>query len=66
MTSADIRALAADDRFEAELIRFLVKLGNQTAGSSLSLAQADTLDATADGWDAIAQAVDDAVDNPDL
>ncbi len=69
-TTDEIRSWGSTEkpglRFLAELIRYLVAVGTDTAGSALSLAQADTLDATAEGFDAIAQAADDAVENPDL
>lgn len=57
---AEVRELATGDRFEADLIRYLVAAGGpEDAGSSLSLAQAENLDATADGWDTIAKAAED-------
>lgn len=54
----DIRQWATDDRTQAEAIRWFVAVGTAGAKGNLSKAQADTLDATADGWDALAAAVD--------
>lgn len=52
------------DREQADAIRYLIALGEKNARGDLSLAQSDTLAATADGWDAIAQAAADQVDDP--
>lgn len=54
---------AASDREQAEVIRWLVAVGDPGARASLSGAQADGLDATADGWETIASAT--GVDDPD-
>lgn len=56
---------ADSDREQAAVIRYLVALGEDSARGDLSHSQADTLDATAEGWDTIAQASDDQVDDPD-
>lgn len=56
---------ADSDREQAAVIRYLVALGDPGARGDLSHAQADGLDATAEGWDSIAQASSDQVDDPD-
>lgn len=67
----EVRALGSETepglRWQAQLIRLLARTGKDNARAHLSEAQADTLDATAVGWDEIADAIDqaDAVDNPD-
>lgn len=65
-TGAELTRFLADaDRFEADLIDLL--LGDPTdddAGADLSRAQAVESRATAKGWDTVAQAIEDQVDDP--
>lgn len=57
--------LASVHSYSADLIRLLARVGKDDARAHLSEAQADTSAATADGYRAIAEAIRDAVDDPD-
>lgn len=59
-----LREYAASDREQAEVIKWLIAVGEDNAREDLSAAQAATLEATAEGWETVAEAFD-AVDDPD-
>lgn len=56
--TTQIREWSNEDRTQANVIRWLVAVGEGGAGGDLSNAQADTLEATAEGWDTIADAAE--------
>ncbi len=56
--STQIREWANSDRVQADVIRYLAAVGEQDLRGELADSGASLLDATADGWDAIADEVE--------